>query len=141
MEDVVMFLIPPLVIGAIGATIVALTKTISDNRTRRELIKAGGTEETMRALFAQKEEHPQRYAALKWGLLTASVGLGLVVVQLLPISFEEPAAYGLLFLFAGGGLLAYYAVASIAAWPSGRPTPERKRRPSTPPRMEHEEAV
>ncbi len=38
------------------------------------------------------------------------VGLALVVVQFLPYDFEEPIAYGLMFLFAGTGLLIYYTI-------------------------------
>lgn len=119
---------------AIPFTLIALTKVISDNRTRRELIKAGGTEEMLEALFARKEEDPRRYTALKWGILTASVGLALVVVQFLPISFEEPdpAAYGLLFLFAGGGLLVYYAVVSVATSPWNPANRTQKRSGTSP---------
>lgn len=62
-------------------------------------------------LFARREDINVP-AALKWGLVTVGIGLALIVVQVLPYEFDEPIAYGLMFIFAGAGLLIYYAMAS-----------------------------
>ncbi len=69
------------------------------------------SEEVVKALFT-KRQSPDTWTALKWGLVVVGLGLALVIVQFLPYDFEEPIAYGLMFLFGGGGLLAYYAIAS-----------------------------
>ena len=87
-----------------------ITKVISDNWTRRKLIEARGSEDVIRALF-RKESDPEMFAALKWGIVLASLGLGLIVTQYLPAGFEEPLAWGVVMVFGGAGLLLYYAAA------------------------------
>lgn len=108
MEDT---LVPIALFIAFFGTIVTITKTISDNRTKRQLIEAGVSEGLVEALFMQRRD-PNTWTALKWGLVVVGLGLALVIMQFLPYDFEEPIAYGLMFLFAGGGLLLYYAIAS-----------------------------
>lgn len=103
MEDV-------LVPAIIFLSIAAIVKIISDNRTKRKLIDGGVSEEFARTIFAGQQD-PTAWAALKWGLVVMGLGVALVIVQFLPYDFEEPIAYGLMFLLAGAGLLIYYAIA------------------------------
>ena len=109
----------PLIVASIFVPVffalVAITKIISDNRTKRKLVDAHVSEEVIHALFMKPRRDPELFSALKWGLVVAGVGLALVVIQVLPYEFNEPIAYGLMFLFAGAGLLAYYGIASAAA--------------------------
>lgn len=101
--DVIVFLVPIAFFAAIAWTV----KIISDNRTRRRLIDSGATEGMVEALFADRAHDPNVPASLKWGLVTIGIGLALIVVQFLPYDFEEPISYGLMFVFAGAGLLLY----------------------------------
>lgn len=120
MEDI---LVPIALFIAFFGTIVAITKTISDNRTKRRLIDAGVSEEFVEALFTQRRD-PDTWTALKWGLVVVGLGLALVIVQFLPYDFEEPIAYGLMFLFGGGGLLLYHVLTPYGPWSPRQQHPE-----------------
>ena len=95
--------------------LVAITRIISDNRTRRKLVEANVSEQVIHALYMKRGQDPQLFASLKWGLVTVGIGLALVVIQMLPYEFDQPIAYGLMFLFAGAGLLGYYLIAAASA--------------------------
>ena len=111
---------PTLVMIALGFVIVAVTKILSDNRTRRKVLEAHVSSETARALFAARD--PDAWGALKWGMVLAGVGLAFVAVQLGGFSAADPITYGLVFLFAGGGLLGYHRLARAAhRWDSELP--------------------
>ena len=101
---------PVLVFISFFAFILGTTKVLSDNWTKRKLIEARVSEDIIRALF-RKESDPEMFAALKWGIVLAALGLGLIVSQYLPSRFEEPLAWGVVMVFGGAGLLLYYAAA------------------------------
>lgn len=92
------------------AFVLGITKVLSDNWTKRKLIEARVSEDVIRTLF-RKESDPEMFAALKWGIVLVSLGLGLIVSQYLPSRFDEPLAWGVVLVFGGVGLLAYYAIA------------------------------
>jgi hypothetical protein len=46
-------------------------------------------------------------SGLKWGLVVLALGAGLLLVDLLPISFESPVAYVVLLVATGIALLNY----------------------------------
>ncbi len=96
---------------SVAFTLVGLTKTISDGRTRRRLIDAGTAPELARVIAGAPKEDPGLFATLKWGIVTGTVGLGLIVVQFLPYRPDEPIVLGLLLVFTALGLLGYYASA------------------------------
>ncbi|HEX6036954.1 hypothetical protein, partial [Longimicrobium sp.] len=105
--------------------IAAVTKIVMDNHTKRRLLQARVSEDVVRALF-RKGYDPELFSALKWGLVMAALGVGLVVVQLLPVRASEPLALGVMLMCAGGGMLGYYLVATavMKADPRGRfPSP------------------
>ena len=104
-------LVPTGLFVAVAFIIVGVTKVISDGRTRRRLIAAGATPELARAITATPRGDPMVYSALKWGLVLGAVGVALIVVQFLPYGSDDPIVLGLILLFAGGGLLGYYAAA------------------------------
>lgn len=55
---------------------------------------------------------PDTDSALKWGLIIAAVGIAFCLLQILPFDEDEPITYGIVFLFGGASLLAYYALVS-----------------------------
>ena len=114
----------PAVLVLVGffAFVLAMTKVLSDNWTKRKLIEARASEDVIRTLF-RKESDPEMFAALKWGIVLASVGMGLIVSQYLPGGFEEPLAWGVVMVFGGAGLLAYYAVARALVRQEAREAP------------------
>ncbi len=102
-------LIPIAFLLTVAFTLVGLAKVISDGRIRRRLIDAGVAPELARAIAGAPKEDPGLYSALKWGIVTGAVGLGLILIQFLPYRSGEPIVLGVLLVFAAGGLLAYYA--------------------------------
>ena len=117
---------PVLVFISFFAFILGTTKVLSDNWTKRKLIEARVSEDIIRALF-RKESDPEMFAALKWGIVLAALGLGLIVSQYLPSRFEEPLAWGVVLVFGGVGLLAYYAIARALVRRGAGRAPERPR--------------
>ena len=117
---------PVLVFVSFFAFILGTTKVLSDNWTKRKLIEARVSEDIIRALF-RKESDPEMFAALKWGIVLAALGVGLIVSQYLPSRFEEPLAWGVVLVFGGVGLLAYYATARAVIRRDVGNNPERHR--------------
>ena len=102
----------------LAVTIIGLARIISEGRTRRRLIDAGGSAEVARALAANQDEHGL-YSALKWGIVTVGVGLAFVIVQFLPYGAQDPIMFGVVLLFLGGALLTYYVTARRLAGRAG----------------------
>lgn len=94
----------------VAVTILGLARIISEGRTRRRLIEAGGSAEVVRQLTANQDEHGL-FSALKWGIVAIGVGLALVIVQFLPYGEDDPIMFGVVLLFLGGSLLTYYVTA------------------------------
>lgn len=102
---------PVLISAAFFAMIAAVTKIVMDNHTKRRLLQARVSEDVVRALF-RKGYDPELFSALKWGITLVALGIGLAVVQMLPVRASEPLALGVMLVCAGGGMLAYYLVAT-----------------------------
>lgn len=119
---------PGIVLVGFFAFVLGITKILSDNWTKRKLIEARVSDDVIRTLF-RKESDPEMFAALKWGIVLVSLGLGLIVSQYLPARFEEPLAWGVVLVFGGVGLLAYYAVARALLRRDAGVNPGRQRAP------------
>ncbi|MEJ6592132.1 MAG: hypothetical protein QNL99_09160, partial [SAR86 cluster bacterium] len=46
---------------------------------------------------------------LKWGMIGIAIGLAFAVISLTGLSTDEPMTYAAMFIFAGAGLLGFYA--------------------------------
>lgn len=103
MED---FLVP---LG-LFAMIVFIVKIISDNRLRRKVLDSAVSEDMAEALLDRQWAEPRTRSALKWGLVLFSLGIGVLVVDVLALSFESPMAYAVLLLATGLALLGFYAI-------------------------------
>lgn len=106
MEDIVALLIPITFLIVVGL----IFKWLSDNRVRRELTAADATPE-----FAEKvlTTPPQNIdSSLKWGMVSVAVGLSLFAVQIFDLDENDPITFGLVFVFGGAALLAFYALKS-----------------------------
>jgi uncharacterized protein DUF6249 len=104
-------LVPIAFLLSVTFILVGITKIISDGRTRRRLIEAGATAELARAIVAAPKDDPGLYGALRSGILTGAVGLGLILIQFLPYRSNEPIVLGVILVFAAAGLLGYYVSA------------------------------
>lgn len=117
---------PTLVLVGFFAFVLCMTKVLSDNWTKRKLVEARVSDDVVRTLF-RKESDPEMFAALKWGIVLVSIGVGLIALQHLRAGFDEPLAWGVVLVFGGAGLLAYYAVARALVRRDAREAPGRQR--------------
>ena len=86
-----------------------ITRVISDNRVRRELVSLNADKETIDYLFLRaRSENPD--GSLKWGIVSVALGAALALIQLLGLAEDQPMTYALLFIFGGSGLLGFYAL-------------------------------
>ena len=111
-------LVPIAFLLSIAFTLVAITKVISDGRTRRRLIESQAAPELVRAIVTPAQEDLGLYSALKWGVLSGAVGLALIVVQFLPYRPDQPIVLGVILVFAAAGLIGYYLSARRLVAPS-----------------------
>jgi len=113
-------LVPIAFLLSVAFTLVAMTKIISDGRTRRRLIESRAAPDLVRAVVTPATEDLGLYSALKWGILTGAVGVALIVVQFLPYRPNQPIVLGVILVFAAAGLIAYYLSARRLAGPTQR---------------------
>ena len=102
-------LVPLIIIPAFFICIAYITRVISDNRIRRELVNNQATEEIIEKLFLANRVEAIG-SNLKWGIVLVALGLALALIQMTGLDGDEPLTYGLIFLFSGVGLLIYYAI-------------------------------
>jgi hypothetical protein len=117
---------PTLVFVSFFVFVLGITKVLADNWTKRKLIEARVSDDVVRTLFRSGSD-PELFAALKWGIVLVSLGLGLMVSQYLPARFDQPLAWGVVLVFGGVGLLAYYAIARALVRRGAGRAPERPR--------------
>ena len=107
----VAIVVPLALFFSLAFATVGVTKVISDGRTRRRLLETNASAELAAAVVARPQVDIAFGDALKWGLVTGAVGLGLIIVQFLPYDAEDPIVSGLVLLFGAIGLLSYYVAA------------------------------
>ena len=111
MEGVI---VPVALFGFTWWGLVAIARVIAVNLTRRKMLETRATPEQVDALFAPRPD-AHLASSLLWGLVLASTGLALMVLEALPFGDESPFAYGFVALGAAVGLLVHYALARRAA--------------------------
>ena len=85
-----------------------IVKIVSENKTRRFLIEKGDLNENVKFLFDKPQS--QIAASMKWGFVLIGVGIALLI-STMTYSITEEGTFGLMFLFAGVGLLVFYFIA------------------------------
>jgi len=86
-----------------------VTRVISDNRVRREMVTNQVSEDIIQKLFLENRAEDFN-SNLKWGIVGVALGIAPVVIQMTELTSEEPLTFGLGFLAAGLGLLTYYGL-------------------------------
>jgi hypothetical protein len=80
--------------------------TVSNNHTRRSLIRDGGNAEAINSVNTSGD--PMGLKALKWGLVLVSLGVAMVLIAIFGLTADNPVTYALLFIAGGAGLLVFY---------------------------------
>ncbi|MFT4799108.1 MAG: TctA family transporter [Candidatus Azotimanducaceae bacterium] len=105
MEELIPIVLFISMFGVIGY----VTRVISDNRVRREMIVNKVSEDIIQKLFLENRAEDFN-SNLKWGIVSVALGTALAIIQMTELTSEEPLTFGLGFLAAGFGLLAYYGL-------------------------------
>ena len=83
------------------------------HREKMRLIEKGLSSEEAKIYFKDfKVKTMNPYSALKWGILLAFFGAGLIIGNILETQydFDEGVVFGLIILFVGLGALLYYTI-------------------------------
>ena len=85
-------------------------KAVLDARTRAKLIATNGSSEMIRTLV-QNDEHANRYASLRWGIVLTSLAVGFGLIEWFGWEEITPGAIAVLLGATGVGNLAFYSIA------------------------------
>ena len=102
-------LMPLVVLGTLGTTLVVFTRSISDYILKKKMIEKGYVNEDTQGIFKQNTNE-NKYGSLKWGLIILFAGLALVVIEFTGFRSESPLPYGLFAMFVSFGFLIYYFI-------------------------------
>ncbi|NUN68792.1 MAG: hypothetical protein HUU02_03675 [Bacteroidetes bacterium] len=98
-----------------GGTAVVLWKFLDDrHRERMIIIEKGLVKEDLKYLYAAGSRPAHPLSSLKYGMLAAFIGMGILVSAFLSRVFwdsAEQVTAGIIFLSAGLGLITYYSIA------------------------------
>lgn len=104
-------MIPIVVCSAFFWCIAYITRVISDNRIKRELIKMKADSQTIDYLMLRSPAEGHE-GSLKWGMVIVALGIAFAVIELVGLDGDDPFTWGVLFIFGGGALLSHYALKS-----------------------------
>lgn len=101
-------LMPLVVLGSIGTTMVLFTRTISDYILKKKMIEKGFVNEDTQAIFKRNTDE-NKYSSLKWGLIILFAGPSLVVMEYVQYDSQilYPTDYSPFLYRSGSDLLLY----------------------------------
>lgn len=100
-------LMPLVVLGTLGTTLVVFARSISDYILKKKMIEKGYVNEDTQAIF-KKNTDENKFSSLKWGLIILFAGLSLIIMEFIDYDSESPLPYGLFAMFVSLGFLIYY---------------------------------
>ncbi|UCF78036.1 MAG: hypothetical protein JSW03_07935 [Candidatus Eiseniibacteriota bacterium] len=101
----------PLTLGIAFIILIAvIVKTLSDNKIKRRLIEKGVVDDKLASLLDERPEL-RVLSVLKWAFVLIGIGLAVIAGRLAPDYYSREYMMGFMFLFAGIGLVLYYAIA------------------------------
>lgn len=111
MGDLKDILMPITIIGSFGTSIYFFTKVMTDYILKKKMIDKGFVNDDTQAIFkTQSEAGENKFASLKWGLITFFAGLSLIVMEYIPTTPDSPLPYGLFAVSVSLGFLIYYFI-------------------------------
>jgi len=107
--------IPISVLGSLGFTLYAITKTLTDYHLRKKMIEKGLVGEDASNILAKEQNIMSKYSSLKWGLIVLSGGIGLVIIDSIVDYRRNPTLpFGILAISISLGFLIYYFIVKNA---------------------------
>lgn len=110
MYDIIAILIPIV----LALCLVLAVRFLADAGVRKRVADTQTDAEMARAILEAGREK-RKQIRLTWGVLTLSVGLGLLLVGSLGLGADNPLTYGVILVAAGAGVL-------LSLWLGRRPT-------------------
>jgi hypothetical protein len=104
-------LIPIFFFGAIAAILWKFFDT--RHKERMSIIEKGLVKEDLKYLYSSVTWKANPYSSLKYGMLAAFIGLGILVSALVNRfvwEYQEMVTTGIIFLSGGVGLISYYVI-------------------------------
>lgn len=102
-------LMPLVILGTIGTTLIWFTRTISDYILKKKMIDKGYVNEDTQAIFKRNTED-NRFSSLKWGLIILFAGIALIAIAYIPHDAQSPLPYGMFAMSVSLGFLIYYFI-------------------------------
>jgi hypothetical protein len=105
-------LIPIFLFGGIATVLYKYIET--RHKERMTIIEKGLVNEDLKHLYSRSVWKTNPYSSLKFGMLAAFIGVGILVSAFMSQMFfghEEQITAGIIFLFGGVGLITFYAIA------------------------------
>jgi hypothetical protein len=109
MDKIFGVLMPVALFGGFGTTLYYFTKVMTDYILKKKMIEKGYVTEDTQSLFREKKLE-NKYSALKWGLLVFAGGVGLIIIDALPVGPESTLPYGIFAVCLSLGFLTYYFI-------------------------------
>ena len=91
-----------------------ITRVLSDNRVRREVMNIDANSEHLSAEFItallQEARSNDPKSDLKWGMVAIAIGGALAFIHLLGLDGEDALTWGLVFICGGGALFTFHLI-------------------------------
>lgn len=100
-------IIPMAIFLALFYAIVTMFKTFFDYRLKSRLIDKGVSDESLPHYFLPDKPQSGLYESLKWGLVAAGLGMGLIIANYVPVGL---ISVGVVVLFVAVGFIAYFMI-------------------------------
>jgi hypothetical protein len=100
-------LMPIAIMGSFGVALTFFVKTLTDYFLKKKMVEKGFVNDDTQAIF-KTHTSDNKYASLKWGLITFFAGLSLIVMEYIDFDSRSPLPYGLFAVFVSLGFLIYY---------------------------------
>jgi len=109
-----------IIIPVIFLSLVAIIKTLSDNRLRKEIIQRGEVDPALVSSIMGRRHVEQSLTSVKWAFVLISIGLAFILIGFIPDGGFDPnfnndtdtLKMGILIICAGAGFAGYYLFAS-----------------------------
>jgi hypothetical protein len=109
--DLMEVLMPISIIGSFGMALYYFTRTVTDYILKKKMIEKGFVNDDTQAIFKQHQAlEVSKYPSLKWGLIALFAGIGLIIMEYIPVRPDSPLPYGLLAVSVSIGFLIYYFI-------------------------------
>lgn len=100
-------LMPISILGSFGAALYFFTSVLTNYILKKKMIEKGFVNDDTQAIF-KTHVGDNKYSSLKWGLLVFFAGIGLILMEYIPVGPESPLPYGLFAVSVSFGFLIYY---------------------------------